>query len=957
MRLARKLGLSINLSYQESSMLKRTTLAKSLLIAFGGSAALYGGAALAQQTPVQELQRVEITGSNIRRTDAETPSPVQVITADDLKKSGYTSVQEVLHNITANGQGTLSQSFNGAFASGASGVSLRGLTVGATLVLIDGHRMAPYPIGDDGQRSFVDISAIPFDAIERVEILKDGASAVYGSDAIAGVVNVILKRSFVGTTITADAGTSYKNDGSTYHVAGTFGFGDLGTDGRNFYISAEARKQNQIRFLDRGGLFTQTDFTATGGQNVTPGVPNDINGGLPRSGTGYITDADGNIIGFMPGCDATKLAAGQCTYRDNWSQIQPKTENYNLLARYTQTLGADWEASVQASYFVSKSQQLAGPGRAFAGGYQGTTSGPGVVPALLPALDPTSIPSTNPSFPAGTGATSGLLRYTFLDIGPNVTNTDSRSARLIGDLKGKLGAWDLSASGGITEVRLRLTGLGNINSANLQAALDSTTAPYLVGGPNSAAVLDFVAPTLKAKDVSKLQFVHVGAGRDLIDLAGGPLSIALGADYVHRTQVSLAPADVAAGLVNTFSNNFTIGKQAVASVYAELVAPITKQLEAEAAVRYDRYNLSGGKASPKFGAKYTPIPEVALRGTAGRGFRAPGPAENGNAGQTFFASATRDEILCPDAANPTAVGSFPSQCNINVGTVQGANPALKSETSKTFTLGLIVEPVKDFSASVDYYSIELENQIVPGSSKTPVRGTNFSPISQVQPGGAQVLVVPPVAPIAYYQVGYVNANSTKTTGFDLGLQYRHKFEGVGDLKSELLISRMLSYDLTVDGITYKLAGTHGPFIISAATGSPKTRAQWINTFASGPWSVTGTVNYVSSFDLTDPSIGINDCLTALSNGSGGQYYQEPIGNGIVPPGVKCKVDSFTTFDVSGRFDVSKQLSIHASILNLFNTRAPDDWLTYGGGTAPYNPSFHSQGAIGRYFNVGATYKF
>ena len=189
-------------------MLKKTKLCSALMVACGGVLLSAGQAANAQAaSDTQQLERVEITGSNIRRVDTETPSPVQVITAADMKASGYTSVQDVLHNITANGQGTLSQSFNLAFASGAGGIALRGLTTAATLVLIDGHRMAPYPIGDDGQRSFVDVANIPFDSIEKIEILKDGASAVYGSDAIAGVVNIILKRSFVGTTVTADAGT------------------------------------------------------------------------------------------------------------------------------------------------------------------------------------------------------------------------------------------------------------------------------------------------------------------------------------------------------------------------------------------------------------------------------------------------------------------------------------------------------------------------------------------------------------------------------------------------------------------------------------------------------------------------------------------------------------------------------------------------------------------------------
>ncbi len=951
-------------------MFKRTALSRSLLVAFSG-AALYVPGAFAQQTPapVQELQRVEVTGSNIRRTDSETPSPVQVITADDLKKSGFTSVQDVLHNVTANGQGTLSQGFSGAFASGASGIALRGLTVGSTLVLLDGHRMAPYPIGDDGQRSFVDIANIPFDAIERIEILKDGASAIYGSDAIAGVVNIILKRSFVGKTITVDAGTSYKNDGNTYRVSGAVGFGDLAADGRNFYIAGELRKQNQIRFSDRGGYFTKTDYTDRGGYNVTPGVPapgNPLVGSLPRSGTGYVTDPNGAIVGFMPGCDATRLAAGQCTYHDNWNQIQPPTENYNFVGRFTQNLSQDWQLSVQASYFQSKAQQVSGPSRAFAGGYEGITSGPGVVPALLPTLPPTSIPSTNPSFPAGTGLSEGLLRYTFLDVGPTITATDSKATRLIADLQGKLGAWDLNASVGYTQVLLDVAGYNYVNPLNLQTALNGTTDPYLVGGPNSASVIDFIAPTLRAHDTSKLSFVHLGAGRDLMDLSGGPLAVAFGADYVHRTQDAQAPEAVAAGYYNgAFSNNFTVGKQTVGSVYAELVAPFTKQIEADAAIRYDHYNLSGGKASPKIGVKYTPIPELAFRATASRGFRAPSPAENGTAGQTFFAGSSSDPVLCPNG--PTAVNSFPSQCAINVGTVQGTNPNLKPETSKSYTLGLIVEPVKNFSATLDFYSIEINNQIVAGSSQDAVRGSNFTPIEQVQPDGSTALVTPPVAPIAYYQVSYVNANSTKTNGVDLGLQYRHRFEEIGDWKSDFMVSYMNKYDLTVDGVTYHLAGTHGPFIVSGDTGNPRTRFQWANTFTRGPFSITGTINYVGSYKVTDPSAiattgsSQDTCLDALINGGGtaSTVFDGVLATGEIPSGVSCKVKSFTTFDVSGRYDVTKQLSLHASILNLFNASAPLDWATYGGalGAVPWNPSLHTQGAIGRYFNVGLTYLF
>ena len=949
-----------------NSAVRRPTCLRPSLIARSVHLLLLGGLAVGvmpafAQAPAgseanPQLERITVTGSNIRRIGAETPSPVQVITAEDMKKSGATSVQQVLQSITANGQGTLSQGFSGAFASGASGVSLRGLTVGATLVLIDGHRSAPYPIGDDGQRSFVDIANIPFDAVERIEVLKDGASAVYGSDAIAGVVNIILKRAFQGTTLNADLGTSSKRDGNEYKVSGITGFGDLERDGYNLYIAAEARKHNQIKYADRGGSFTQTDFTKTGGYDVTAGVINPLNGGLPRSATGYITDADGNIPGFFPGCDATKLAAGQCTYNNTWSQIQPATENYNLVTRYTMKLPADWQLSVQGTYFQSRSQQLAGPSRAFAGGYQGITSGPGVVPAVLAAVDPTTIPSTNPSCPKGTGLSSGLLRYTFLDVGPTVTDTNARTSRFVVDLNGGFSGWDLAAAAGYTEVKLDLRGSGSVNAANLQQALNSSTAPYLVGGPNSAAVLGFIAPTLTASDSSKLSFLHVGASRDLLALGGGPLALAVGADYVQRKQDALAPADVAAGLIDSFSNNFTIGKQTVKSAYAELVAPITKQLEAEAAVRYDSYNLSGGKASPKFGFKWTPLSQVALRGTVGRGFRAPGPAENGTAGQTYFTGSGYDPVLCK-GNDAKATGNFPSECSISVGTVQGTTPTLKPETSKSFTLGLIIEPLRELSVSIDFYSIEINNQIVAGAAGPVVRGTNFTPIPQVQADGSTALVRPSVAPIAFKTAGYANANSTKTSGVDIDMRWKHRFEGLADFSSDFNVAYMNKYDVTIDGVTYKLAGTHGPLVIGGDTGSPKTRFKWINELSRDAWSITGTVNYIGSYDLTDPSYSAPTCLDGLGYGAGASAYQDVIGNGMVPQGVSCKVKSFTTLDLSGRYDLSKQLSLHASVLNLFNTSAPLDWGTYGGGAAPYNPSLHGAGAIGRYFTVGATYKF
>jgi iron complex outermembrane receptor protein len=946
-------------------MLHKTRLVRALVAAFGGTAALWSPALLyaqdngtppAQAGDQDQVQRVTVTGTNIRRTDAETPSPVQVLSADDIKQSGFTSIQEVLQSISANGQGTLSQGFSGAFASGASGIALRGLTTAATLVLIDGHRSAPYPIGDDGQRSFVDIANIPFDAVERIEILKDGASAIYGSDAIAGVVNIILRRSYTGASVTGEVGTSWKQDGSVRKGSMIYGIGDLDKDGHNFYLAIEGRSQDQIRFVDRGGQFTKTNYTSQGGLDTTLGVPNEANGGYARSGTGYITDPDGNRF-FLPGCNETAYQAGQCTYRDTWSQIVPNTANFNAVSRFTFNLTPSWQASLEGTFFQSKAEQVGFPSRTFPGGYQGITSGPNVVPNLLNPVVPT-LPDTNPAFPQGTGLTSGVLRYTFLDIGPTVTSTDAKTTRLVADLQGNWMDWDIQASLGYTQVKLAVRGTNYVEPALLQDALDSTTNPYIPGQANSSSVIGSIAPTLYADDVSKLEFGHISGSHDLMPLDGGPLSLALGVDAFHRVQSAVAPAQVNAGeLTGIFSNNYTLGYQNVVSGFGELVAPFRKDFEAELQARYDHYNLSGGRLSPKLGFKWTPSQAFALRGTVSKGFRAPSPAENGVAGQTFFAGSTNDEILCPDG-DPNGVGNFPSQCSIAVGTVQSTNPHLKAETSKSWTLGAIVEPVHDLSASIDLYSIEIDNQIVAANSTNAVRGSNFTPIERVIDGqGDTDFEVPPVAPIAYFTDIYVNANKTKTQGVDVDLQWRHRMGEYGDFKSDLTVSYTSKYDLTIDGVTYHLAGTHGPLIIGGDTGNPKTRFQWANTYARGPWELTGTVNFTSGFSMLDPSFGVNDCPTALSIGAGSAAFEDQIANGVVPPGVACHVGSFYTFDLAARYTANKHWSIYGSILNLFNQGAPLDWGTYGGGTAPYNPSFHQQGAVGRFYNVGMTYAF
>jgi iron complex outermembrane receptor protein len=168
-------------------------------------------------------------------------------------------------------------------------------------------------------------------------------------------------------------------------------------------------------------------------------------------------------------------------------------------------------------------------------------------------------------------------------------------------------------------------------------------------------------------------------------------------------------------------------------------------------------------------------------------------------------------------------------------------------------------------------------------------------------------------------------------------------------------------------VTYHLAGTHGPFFYSGDTGNPRSRVQWSNTIGHESWSVTGTMNYIDAFNVTDPSAVAfgqapqDTCLSALSNGGGaaGLYYANALAAGVIPSGVSCSVPHYITFDLYGHYEVGKHLEVHGSVLNVFNEKAPLDWVTYGGalGLVPWNPSLHLQGAIGPFYSLGVTYKF
>ncbi len=883
--------------------LKPVAWAAALLIAAAGpqvraqAAASTGGAA-----DSAKVDRVVVTGSNIRRTDSETPSPVQTLSAADIARSGYTSLTEVLQHLSANNMGSLGQNTPGAFGAGGSGISLRGLTVGATLVLIDGHRMASYPLPDDGQRDFVDIASIPIDAVERVEVLKDGASAVYGSDAIAGVVNVILRQSYSGTALHADAGSATRGGGQMLKLAGIRGFGDAAAGGPTGYLSVGYRQQKPILLSSRPTL-VGSDWTAYGGED----------------------------LGLTPNSEL---------------QVAPRTRNLSLLGKLSSPLGKGWTLGLAASLLGSEATQV---------GLQNSVSPSGGISTFVfgpqaPVPAPSKLNGTNVIDPLSGDA----VDQTFTDLGAQRSRTRSTSTRLVAELNGSWGDWDLQAAAGLTRVQTRLAMNDFISLPALQAALNS--GAYTLGASNGAAVLAGLTPAAQSTSTNELDFLSLRGSRDLLQLPGGALALGAGFEVLHRSLREEFPASFASGAQASNIYAFGVGRQTISAAHTELVAPLSKQLEVDLAARLDHYDTVGASFTPKAGLKWLPSRTLTLRGTYAEGFRAPNPVEMGVSGSSAgYLPPLVDTALCKLATpgEPCAIGVGGTQLQL-----PGKN--LKPEKSRSFTLGFILEPNSTFNLSVDYYDIRINDQIV------SVGLFGQSQIDRPQAYGTALYRVnspttPNAAPtsaddsILYGTYPFINLGQTRTSGVDADLRLRFDAGAWGRFTPGLQWSHMLRYTISREGDRYELAGTHGPSFVSTNTGTPRDRAALTLNWVRGPLDLTATLNHISGMAVRDSSYQLPDCSSAL-----GTLF--PSGAPAHSP--LCRVGSFNTVNFTAVYAVTPQLSLRGAVSNLFNREAPMDAFASGStgggvssGGAHYNPSLHQDGAVGRFVSAGLSYRY
>ncbi len=959
---------------------------------------------------IDDSQMIVVTGSILRRTESETPSPVTTVTTDNLDQRAISTVQEGLQALSANNGPALTNAFtaNGAFAAGASALSLRGLSTNSTLVLFDGMRAAYYPLADDGSRNFVDLNTIPDDIIEKVEVLRDGASSAYGADAIAGVVNIITKKQFQGIGARAEGGVSDRGDGAQYRLGATVGFGDLDENGLNAYLSGFYYQNKALYNRDRPYPFNTDDerqicFDGNCGPN---NVLNGLDGsgaysGLDVASTLMVRPASNSALapvavagsryqilnptGCTGGLTPYTLSAAEYGAAINanvprtvcqedlsnlYGVISPNIQRWGISGRASARVGDTAEAYLEMNFLQSKVDYSYIPATIRGNAPTGilyprfsTSSGalpnfPGSANLSLPvyvcaarvSCDTATDRRLNPNNPfAGAGQRALLIGR--LQDEREYNETRNRAYRAAAGIKGTFGTddrWSYDVNVTAMHTDLRRTQDGYVNIQHLLDVIADGTYNFVDPSKNSTAVRDYLTPVNVNDSSSDLVHGQFVLGTSLADLPGGPLQIAAGGSiYYEAVDAPSGNPDYNGPTQRYFRLNAfgTTGSRTAKAAFFEAEAPILEQVSVNVSGRYDDYSSGQSYFSPKVGVKFTPIKQLLIRGTYSKGFRIPSFGEANALPTTGFVTNSSgiftgaDAFLAQYGCTVATFSSCPTYIRTgSYGLTTLASPNLEPEKSRSFTAGIVFEPMRNVTIMLDYYNIKKSNSIT-NQATGPAIAAYYQ--GQAIPDGITVvadapdLAFPNAKPrIAFVQSPLVNADTVKSTGIDGSIEAKFNL-GFADWTTRLEASHILELSTTfASGAVERYDGTLGNFNLTAGSGTPATRGYWMNSFLfNDTYRLTGTVNYYSGYNLSAEDQGSvrGDCS---------------LSSGFTP----CDVGSYITFDLSASVKVNDRFTFYVSAQNLLDTMPEIDHVTYGAHL--YNPVQGGTGIYGRYLKAG-----
>ncbi|MEI9850735.1 MAG: TonB-dependent receptor [Sphingomonas sp.] len=968
-------------------------------------------AADAQQAPDTGADIV-VTGSILRQQ--VTASPVTTLTTDALDSRGVDTVQDALQMLASNNGPALVNSFtaSGAFAAGASGISLRGLSTNSTLVLFDGMRAAYYPLSDDGSRNFVDLNTIPDDIVDRVEVLRDGASSSYGADAIAGVVNIITKREFKGIGARAEAGVSQDGVGATQRLTLTVGNGDLAADGYNAYLSGFYYRSARVMNHDLPPPFNSSDqrricFQGTCGPNnvaqglnsngqftgafPNPTLPSDFYV-RPYDATNTTPQGRYQLLNPARGCQYgpayALTAADQAANADNpliacqedninrYGTVSPQIERFGASARFTARIGGSTEAFMLFNFQQSSTDFTGAPAgiratantgiryaRFSTSSSQGAVA-PGSAALTLPVwvcperINCAASPNRrlNPNNPFA--AQNQVARITGR-LGDTLTDNATRSrvyraaAGITGPVFGD-GTYRVDATAMHND--LRLTTNGFVYIQHLLDVVADGSYNFVNPSQNSAAVRDYLSPENRTNDSSDLYELQATLGKPVLELPGGALELGLGASIRYEAVDAPSANDDYNGptqryfVLNAFG---TAGHRTVYSAFGEVDAPILDLLDVNASGRYDHYSSGQSAFSPKIGVKFTPVRQVTVRGTYSRGFRIPSFAEANALPTTGFVPLNLPGL--PD--------SFLQQYGAGC-------------THTTSTTGC---PTYLRGAAVGQTTLATPD-LKPEKSRSFTAGVLFKPIRNV------------TLTVDYYNIKKTGAITSASVAPALAAYFAGQpipagFTIIPDApdpnfpnarpRIAFIESHLVNADtIQSEGLDFSATGS---FALGAGvTFTTSLEASYIlnlsTTFADGTTeSYEGTLgNFILTAGSGTPRWHGNwqntlevepFSLTAGVNYFGGynlsaEDQEQPGASGdcgLSPGYTPCNVRRFITVDAVGSVKVGDGFTFYLDVLNLLDTRPPIDPVTYG--AFLYNPVQGGMGILGRQFRAGVKMHF
>lgn len=899
-------------------MHKRTLLSTAAIAALG----MIASSAFAQAQGNTQLERIEITGSAIKRIDAETVVPVTVVRMTDLKAQGVTTVEQIMSTLSAVQMTQTTSQQVGAGTGGAAFADLRGIGSNKTLVLLNGRRIANNAI--DG--SAPDLNMIPFAALERVEVLRDGASSLYGTDAIGGVINFITRKDYRGGTLTLGVDLPQMNGGESRSANLGFGFGDLNTQGFNVFGFVDLTKTDPI-----GGLDRPFNARFPGGLSPTPFPANYYqNGDVTGNPAG---PACNNPSFLVPVGDGTSCYISTSAFVDYTTRTDRKSamlrgslklgENHTLTAEWFNTSN-DSVSRIAAVPYGTLWMNRVRPDGSLNPYFPGN---PGAITPAFPINPAYTVANMNPR--PGIALQPGfiIVKWRALAGGSRTNESQNEQQRLLLSLDGTLGDWDYQLGAAVNENKIKenVTGYSDGNKIAV-AMLNGLINPF--GAQNAAgdaAVNDALLGGNLQNHKGKVTTLDGRVSRELGDWfsTGTKAALAVGAEFRKEDFRSAANAPVAALLVASTGvdpNSLSEGKRDVYAVYSELNVPVTKQLDITAALRYDKYSDFGNTVNPKFGVRFQPMKSLLLRASYSTGFRAPSLYEL-NASQAYTNTGTvSDPVNCPNG-NPIAGKSRALNCNVQFQRLTGGNKELEPEKAKNFTFGVIYEPTASLTFGVDFWAIK-QKETIAALSENTVLGDAQTFSQYIKRNSSGDLSIDgfscPGPTCGFLDLRQQNLGGTNARGIDLSAQWRLKLGGAGDLSLGMNSTYVNKYEY--------------------------------QDFRNGPWNQNvGVYSGSAPIFRWQHAATARWKLGAWSLGAVGRYK-----SGYIDQDPSNRVTSYTTVDSYVSFDATSEMSFTVGINNLFDRDPP--YSNQGEVfQANYDPRFADP--TGRKYYARATLKF